>query len=157
MPRGWVLLFMESLREWFCKGADVTSPLEYEAALCQLEQKPPEIRLLNDNIREERWTRFSLEGVRVSTATVDVIQTGEALATFERDLTIHFQQTSKAAALYAHALLGGIKRTLEIYHRVDAITNNYPWSLPTTEEVRHCHAEGILTVALRNVSLPQEA
>ena len=45
---------------------------------------------------------------------VDVIQRGEALAIFERDLIIHFQQTSKAAALYVRALLGGIKRALEI-------------------------------------------
>ena len=63
---------------------------EYEAALRQLEQYPPEIRLLNDNIREERWTQFSLEGAKFPTTTVDVIQRGEALATFERHLIIHF-------------------------------------------------------------------
>ena len=38
----------------------------------------------------------------------------EALAIFERDLIIHFQQISRAAALYVRALLGGIKRALEI-------------------------------------------
>ena len=38
--------------------------------------------------------------------TVDVIQRGEALAIFERDLIIHFQQISRAAALYIRALLG---------------------------------------------------
>ena len=47
---------------------------------------------------------------------------GEALATFERNLIIHFQQTSKTAALYVRPLLGGIKRALEIYGRVDAVT-----------------------------------
>ena len=46
--------------------------------------------------------------------TVDVIQRGEALAIFERDLIIHFQQISRAAALYIRALLEGIKRALKI-------------------------------------------
>ena len=91
------------------------------------------------------------------TATVDVIQRGEAPATFERDLIIHFQQISKATALYVRALLGGIRRALEIYRRVDAATNNYPWSQPTTEEFWHCHAEGVLMVALRNMNLQSEA
>ena len=66
--------------------------------------------------------------------TVDVIQRGEALAIFERDLIIHFQQISRAAALSIRALLGGVKRTLEVYRRVDETTKNYPWSLATTEE-----------------------
>ena len=39
--------------------------------------------------------------------TVDVIQRGEALAVLERDLIIHLQQISRAAALYVRALLGG--------------------------------------------------
>ena len=72
----------------------MTSPSEYEAALRQLEQYPPDIRLLSDNAREERWTHVSLEGVKFPTATVDVIQRGEALATFERDLIIHFLPTA---------------------------------------------------------------
>ena len=42
----------------------MTSPIEYEASQCQLEQNPPEIRLYNDNIREKRWTHVSLEGVK---------------------------------------------------------------------------------------------
>ena len=74
--------------------------------------------------------------------TVDVIQRGEALAIFERDLIIHFQQISRAAALYIRVLLGGIKRALEIYRRVDDTTKNYPWSVPTTGEKWHTHAEG---------------
>ena len=77
----------------------MTSPAEYEAALRQLENDPPDIRQYNANIREERWTHFSLEGVKFPTSTVDVIQRGEALAIFERDLMIHFQQISRAAAL----------------------------------------------------------
>ena len=89
--------------------------------------------------------------------TVDVIQRGEALAIFERDLIIHSQQNSKAAALYVRALPGGIKRALEIYRRVDDATNNYPWSKRTTEELWHCHAEGILVAALTNMNIPQEA
>ena len=122
---------MGPLREWFCKGAAMTCPIEYEAPLRQLEQNPPEISLCNDNIREERWTHFSLERVKFPTATVDVIQRGEALAIFERDLIIHFQQISKEAALYVRALLGGIKRTLEVYHRVPEIvkrSNSIPSS-----------------------------
>ena len=62
----------------------MTSASEFEAALCQLEDDPPDIREHNANIREERWTHFSLEGVRFPALTVDVIQHGEALAVFER-------------------------------------------------------------------------
>ena len=153
IPKGCSLHSMEPLREWFCKGADMTSAAEYEAALVQLEEEPPDIRQYNVNIREERWTNFSLEGVRFPAMTVDVIQRGEALAIFERDLIIHFQQISKAAALYVRALLGGIKRALEIYRRVDEITKNFPWSTPTTEEKWHTHAEGALTT----LNLPTEA
>ena len=148
---------MEPLREWFCKGADMTSAAEYEAALVQLEEEPPDIRQYNANTRDERWTNFSLEGVRFPAMTVDVIQRGEALAIFERDLIIHFQQISKAAALYVRAQLGGIKRALEIYRRVDESTKTFPWSMPTTEEKWHAHAEGVLMVALTTLNLPTEA
>ena len=55
-PKGCSLHSMEPLREWFCKGADMTSVAEYEAALCQLEYDPPDIRQYSANIREERWT-----------------------------------------------------------------------------------------------------
>ena len=156
-PRGCSLHSMEPLRDWFCKGADMTSAAEFEAALCQLEDEPPDIREYNANIREERWTHFSLEGVRFPAMTVDVIQRGEALAVFERDLIIHFQQTSRAAALYVRALLGGVKRALEVYRRVDDTTKNYPWSIATTEEKWHLHAEGALMVALSSLNLPAEA
>ena len=61
---------------------------------------------------------------------------------------IWIQQISKAATLYVRALLGGIKRALEVYRRVDDTINNYPWSLPTTEELWHSHAEGVLMVPL---------
>ena len=54
VPIGCSFLSMEPLRERFCKGADMTSPAEFEAALCQLENDPPEIRHFNDNIKEER-------------------------------------------------------------------------------------------------------
>ena len=60
-PRG-CLHSMEPLRDWFCKGADMTSASEFEACLCQLEEDPPDIRDYNVNIREERWTHFTLEG-----------------------------------------------------------------------------------------------
>ena len=148
---------MDPLQEWSCKGADITSPAEYEAALCQLEEYSPDICPYNDNIREERWTYFSLEGVKFPAATVDVIQWGEALAVFERDLIIHFQQISKAAALCARALLGGVKRSLEVYRRVDNTTKAFPWSHPTTKEKCHTHAEGVLMVALTNLNVPPEA
>ena len=156
-PKGCSLHSMEPLREWFCRGADVTSASEFEAALCQLEDDPPDIREYNANIREERWTHFSLEGVHFPALTVDVIQRGEALAVFERDLIIHFQQISKAAALYVRALLGGVKRALEVYRRVDDTTKNYPWATMTTEERWHSHAEGALMVALTSLKLPAEA
>ena len=76
--------------------------------------------------------------------TVEVTQRGEALAIFERDLIIHFQQILRAAALYIRALLGGVKRTLDVYRRVDETTKNYLWSVPTAEEKWHAHAEGVL-------------
>ena len=156
-PRGCSLHSMEPLRDWFCRGADMTSASEFEAALCQLEDDPPDIREYNANIREERWTHFPLEGVRFPALTVDVIQRGEALAVFERDLIIHFQQISRAAALYVRALLGGVKRALEVYRRVDDTTKNYPWATVTTEERWHSHAEGALMVALTSLNLPAEA
>ena len=156
-PKGCSLHSMEPLRDWFCRGADMTSASEFEASLCQLEENPPDIREYNANIREERWTHFSLEGVRFPAMTVDVIQRGEALAVFERDLIIHFQKISRAAALYVRALLGGVKRTLEVYRRVDATTQNFPWSAQTIEEKWHSHAEGALMVALSSLNLPAEA
>ena len=70
-PRGCSLHSMEPLRDWFCKGADMTSAAEVEAALCQLENDPPDIREYNVNIREERWTHFSLEGVKFPAMTVE--------------------------------------------------------------------------------------
>ena len=156
-PRGCSLHSMEPLRDWFCKGADMTSASEFEACLCQLEEDPPDIRDYNVSIREERWTHLTLEGVRFPAMTVDVIQRGEALAVFERDLIIHFQQISRAAALYVRALLGGVKRALEVYRRVDDTTKNYQWAVPTTEKQWHSHAEGALMVALSSLNLPAEA
>ena len=133
----------------------MTSASEFEASLCLLEEDPPDIRDYNVNIREERWTHFTLEGVKFPAMTVDVIQ--RALAVFERDLIIHFQQISRAAALYVRALLGGVKRALEVYRRVDDTTKNYQWAAPTTEERWHSHAEGALMVALSSLNLPAEA
>ena len=52
-PKRCSLQSMEPLREWFCKGADLTSPAEYEAVLRQLEEDPPDIRQYNANIRRE--------------------------------------------------------------------------------------------------------
>ena len=87
---------MEPLREWFCKGADVISLAECEAALCQLEQDTPEILLHNDNIREERWAHFSLEGDRFPTVTVDVTQREKRWPSL-RDLIIHFQRDKQSS------------------------------------------------------------
>ena len=44
----------------------MTSPAEYEAALCQLEEDPPDIRQHNANLREERWSHFSSGGCEIS-------------------------------------------------------------------------------------------
>ena len=83
---------------------------------------------------------------------MDVIQRGETLAIFERDFIIHCQQISRAAALYIRALLGGVKRALEIYRKVDETTKKHPWSVPT-EEIWQAHAEGVLMVAFTNLNL----
>ena len=79
----------------------MTSPLEFEAAIARLERDPPDIRETNDNIREERWTNFSLdlEGVKFLSNAIAVAKRGEALANFERELAIHFQRIATAAAL----------------------------------------------------------
>ena len=39
----------------------MTSPSEFEAAISQLERDPPNISDILDNIREERWTNFSVQ------------------------------------------------------------------------------------------------
>ena len=60
---------------------------------------------------------------------VDAIQRGEALAIFERDLIIRFQQTSRAAALYIRALLVGVRellRSIERLMRLPRTTRGQP-------------------------------
>ena len=105
--QGCSLMSMEPLRQWSCKGADVTSPAEYEAALQMLENNPQDIRDLNDNVREERWNNFSLESIKLLPFPW-TLSREEALANFERErvLIIYFQMSSKAAALYAKAWVG---------------------------------------------------
>ena len=61
-PRGCSLHSMEPLRDWFCKGADMTSAAEFEAALCQLEDDPPDIREYNVNIREREMDSLFFGG-----------------------------------------------------------------------------------------------
>ena len=104
MPTGCSVTSIEPLRQWFWRGAYMTSPLEVEAAVTRLEREPPEIREINDDIREERWTNSSLEEVKLPSSTIDVVKRGEALANSERELVIHFEHISKAAALYAKTL-----------------------------------------------------
>ena len=108
----------------------MTSAAEYESALVQLEDEPPDIRQYNANIREERWTHFSLEGVRFPATTVDVIQRGEALAIFERDLISTFNRYQGPLPCTCERLLGGVKRALEVYRRVDEA--NQEFSLVST-------------------------
>ena len=50
-----------------------------------------------------------------------------------------------------------MRRALEIYRRVDRVTNNCRWVDPTTEEQWHYHAEKVLMVALRTTNIPPEA
>ena len=71
-----------------------------------LEEDPPDSRQYNANIREERWTNFSLEGVRFLAMTADVIQRGEALAIFERDLIIHFPTDIKSRSSLHSSTVG---------------------------------------------------
>ena len=87
VPKGCSLQSMEPLREWFSKGVDMASPAEYEAALCQLEEDPPDIRQYNANIRKERWSHFSLEGVRFPAMTV-VIQREERLWPSSKEISL---------------------------------------------------------------------
>ena len=89
VPRGCSLHSVEPSREWFCKEADHLQSMKLLCVSLKMN-------------REERWTHLSLEGVNFPTTTVDVIQ--------RRDLIIHFQQISRAAALYIRALLGGVKK-----------------------------------------------
>ena len=103
--------------------------------------------------REERWTSFSVEGVKFPSNTIDVVKRGEDLANFERELIIHFQRISKAAPLYAKALLGGVRRALEIYRR---LTNGYDWVTPAAEEMWHNHAEGYLSAARKSMNIAPE-
>ena len=93
------------------------SQFEFEAAISQLERNPPNIRDIIYSIQEERWNNFSLEGVKFPSHTIDVVKRGEALANFEREMITHFQQISKAAALYAKALVEGVRGALETYRR----------------------------------------
>ena len=129
----------------------MSSPQEYQAVLARLETDPPDIRDINDNIKEERWLYFNLDGVKFPASTVDTIRRGESLATFERELIIHFQRVSKAAALYIKALLGGVRQSLEIYRRCDHVTDEYNWVQLSAEERWHAHAEGNLMVALKSM------
>ena len=48
------------------------------------------------------------------------------------------------------------RELLKIYRRVDETTDNYPRSKPTTQEVWHCHVEGVPMVALNRMNLPIE-
>ena len=79
---------MEPLGEWF---------VEFGAAISQLERDPPNIRDVNDNLWEERWTNFSLDGVKFPSHTIDGVKQGDVFVHFEQELVIHFQQISKAA------------------------------------------------------------
>ena len=70
-------------------------------------------------------------------------------------MIIHFRRISKAAALYAKALLGGVRRALQIYsigegtQRLEGVTGG----TPTAEEMWHGHAEGNLIVALKSMTI----
>ena len=132
---------MEPLREWFCKGVDVTSLAEYEAALCQLDKDPPDIRQCNDNIREERWTHFSLEGVKFPVATVDVSREARQWPSL-RETHHPFATDFKGRSLVCASIIGRDETHSEVRRSVDETTNGYPWSQPTTEEAWHAHVEG---------------
>ena len=79
--------------------------------------------------------------------TVDVVKRGEAPANFERDLITHFQRISKAAALYAKALLGGVGGVRQGL----AVTRGCDWVTPTAEETWRNHT-GSLMVALKSTA-----
>ena len=64
VPKGCSLQSMEPLREWFRKGADMTSPAEYEVALCQLEEDPPDIRQYNEGATARTGTMTVRTGTK---------------------------------------------------------------------------------------------
>ena len=80
-----------------------------------------------------------------------------ALAIFETALIIQLATDIGGRRLLCPRLPGRNQRALEIYRRVDEVTENFPWSTPTTEEKWHTHAEGVLMVALTTLNLPTEA
>ena len=83
----------------------------------------------NDNIRVERRTNFSLEGVKFPTATIDVMKRGEALANFERERELAashpFSTDFQSGGSVCRGASGRSERALEIYRRVDSVTNSY--------------------------------
>ena len=138
---------MEPLRQWLCRGV-----LEFEAAISQLERDPPSIRDINDNIQEERRTNFSLEGVNFPGKTIDVVKRGAALATFEREEVNYFQQISKAAALYAKALLGGGLESFRELRQSGCCHEWLPMNGSPCRRKRHYHGERNLTATYHCVS-----
>ena len=80
--------------------ADMTSQMEFEAAITQMERYPPSIRDING------WNDFSLECVMFALHAIDAVKRGQAMANLrERERVIHFQRISNAAALYAKTLV----------------------------------------------------
>ena len=154
VPRGCSLHSMEPLREWFCKGADMTSPAEYEAALCQLEGDPPDIRQYNANIREER---LLIGRSKVSSHDGRCHTERRSFGYLRKRFRHSFPADIKSRSSVHSSIVGRNKRTLEVYRRVDETTKDYPWSVPITEERWHPHAEGVLMVALTTLNLPAEA
>ena len=90
----------------------------------------------------------TVEVVQFPTTTVDTVKRGEALANIEGNLINQFQKISKAAAIYAKSLLGGVHRASEAECRCDHITQKHDGAIPAAEELRHDHAEGKLVVQM---------
>ena len=82
---------MESSREYFCRGATMTAPMECESALCLLESDSrPSIEEVNDYIWEEKWTHFLLGwDVAVINQHCRYCEKWRGFCRHERELAIH--------------------------------------------------------------------
>ena len=65
-PRGCSLHSMEPLRDWFCKGADMTSASEFEASLRLLEDNPPDIKGLQCKYKGRKVDSFHFRRSQIS-------------------------------------------------------------------------------------------
>ena len=67
---------------------------------------PPDIRELNDSIREESWTNFSLDSVKFPTVAVDAVKGGESLG------ELIFREISNGSGSVCQGIVGWGEKSL---------------------------------------------